>query len=56
MKVRAENDELVIIDGDILGNDIVIYFKNHVIKVYGENLSIIIVGKTDNARLIDKRL
>lgn len=53
MKIKAENDELFIINGNIDDKAISIEFKHHIIEISGTNLSILIAGKTSDAKILD---
>ena len=56
MKIKSENDELVIKEGEITDKGITIEFKHHIIEISGKNLSILIAGKKSNVKIIDKML
>ncbi len=52
MKIKSENDELVIEEGTIGDKIISIEFKHHIIKIFGM-ASVLIAGKSLNVKIID---
>ena len=52
MKIKSENDELVIKEGTINDKTISIEFKYHIIEISGKNFSVLIAGKTTNVKIL----